>query len=239
VRARLIFVASILMNKSPAVLVGSLGALTAILMLLFKDSILGLVAGVHLSANKMLARGDWVELPSHGADGEVLEVTRRRRKLRRGVQTGNRFRIRVQGVTGDRAALATRAAELETHGVPNYFGAQRFGHDGNNVARAWEMLARRRRVRDRGLRSIYLSAARAMLFNRVLARRVRDGSWQRALPAVHTQASLRCASGSTRSLATTCRCDALPPLPPSTPWPRRCRSRKRSSCLTCSCWRSP
>jgi miniconductance mechanosensitive channel len=70
-----IFVASLILNKSPAVLVGSLGALTAIAMLVFKDSLLGLVAGVHLSANKMLARGDWVELPSHGADGEVLEVT--------------------------------------------------------------------------------------------------------------------------------------------------------------------
>jgi tRNA pseudouridine13 synthase len=123
---------------------------------------------------------DWNDLVSPQV--EVLEVTRHRRKLRRGVQTGNRFCIRVQGVAGDRAALAARAAELGTRGVPNYFGAQRFGRDGNNVARAWEMLGRRRRVRDRGLRSIYLSAARAMLFNRVLARRVRDGSWQRALP---------------------------------------------------------
>jgi len=70
-----IFVLSIVLKKSPAVLVGGLGALTAIAMLVFKDSILGLVAGVHLSANRMLARGDWVELPAYNADGEVLDVS--------------------------------------------------------------------------------------------------------------------------------------------------------------------
>ena len=48
--------------------------MTAIMMLIFKDSILGLVAGIQLSANRMVARGDWIEMPKFGADGEVLEV---------------------------------------------------------------------------------------------------------------------------------------------------------------------
>ena len=48
--------------------------MTAVMMLIFKDSILGLVAGIQLSANRMVARGDWIEMPKFGADGEVLEV---------------------------------------------------------------------------------------------------------------------------------------------------------------------
>jgi tRNA pseudouridine13 synthase len=126
------------------------------------------------------AEPDWGALDSPQV--EVLEVTRHRKKLRRGVQAGNRFRICVQGFEGDRDALASRAAELGERGVPNYFGAQRFGRDARNVVRAWEMLGEGRRIRDRDARGIYLSAARAMLFNRVLARRVADGSWWRALP---------------------------------------------------------
>jgi miniconductance mechanosensitive channel len=53
---------------------GGLGAMTAVLMLVFKDPILGLVAGIQLATNRMVARGDWIEMPKHGADGDVLEV---------------------------------------------------------------------------------------------------------------------------------------------------------------------
>ncbi len=123
---------------------------------------------------------DWGAIAS--AEVEVLRVTRHRRKLRRGVQKGNRFHIRVQGFEGDRDAVACRARELGAGGTPNYFGEQRFGRDGGNITRAWEMLGEGKRVYDRHLRGLYLSAARAMLFNRVLARRVREGSWRRALP---------------------------------------------------------
>ncbi len=122
---------------------------------------------------------DWGALGS--ANVEVLEVRRHRRKLRRGIQAGNRFRVRVRGFEGEEQAVRSRADALASQGVPNYFGEQRFGRDAGNLAGAWAMLAGGKRVRDRGLRGIYLSAARAMLFNRVLARRVRDGSWRRAI----------------------------------------------------------
>ena len=122
---------------------------------------------------------DWGAIET--CDVEVLETTRHRRKLRRGVQAGNRFRVRVRDFEGDEAAIFERAATLADAGVPNYFGAQRFGHDAGNIARAAEMLGGAR-VRERALRGLYLSAVRAMLFNRVLARRVEDGSWRRALP---------------------------------------------------------
>lgn len=65
---------SILLNKSPLILLSGLGALSAVIMLVFKDPILGLVAGIQLSANNMLSIGDWLEMPKYGADGEVLEI---------------------------------------------------------------------------------------------------------------------------------------------------------------------
>jgi len=74
VLAAIIFIISTLIGKSPVLIFSGLGAMTAIMMLIFKDSILGLVAGIQLSANRMVARGDWIEMPKFGADGEVLEV---------------------------------------------------------------------------------------------------------------------------------------------------------------------
>jgi tRNA pseudouridine13 synthase len=123
---------------------------------------------------------DWSDMDS--AQVQVLRVTRHRKKLRRGIQKGNRFRIRVQAVEGDHEQILGRVAELGRGGAPNYFGEQRFGRDNGNISGAWAMLVDGKRVRDRQLRGLYLSAARSQLFNRVLAERVRDGSWRSALP---------------------------------------------------------
>ncbi len=70
-----IFIISVLLNKSPWNLFGLLGGLTAVTMLVFKDTILGFVAGIQLSANNMVHEGDWIEMPKFGADGDVIEVT--------------------------------------------------------------------------------------------------------------------------------------------------------------------
>ncbi|MBQ1254091.1 MAG: mechanosensitive ion channel [Alistipes sp.] len=78
----LILVVSILIDKSPTLLLTGLGASAAVLMLIFKDSILGLVAGVQLSANNMLKVGDWISLPKRGVDGEVEEVSLTTIKIR-------------------------------------------------------------------------------------------------------------------------------------------------------------
>jgi len=66
---------SVLMDRSPWVFLSGLGALTAVLLLVFKDSILGLVASVQLSANDMIRIGDWIEMPKYGADGDVIDVS--------------------------------------------------------------------------------------------------------------------------------------------------------------------
>lgn len=65
---------SMISGKSPLLLFSGLGAMTAILLLVFKDPILGFVAGIQLSANKMLMLGDWLEMPKYGADGAVIEM---------------------------------------------------------------------------------------------------------------------------------------------------------------------
>ncbi|WJG09893.1 mechanosensitive ion channel family protein [Aliiglaciecola sp. LCG003] len=69
-----LIVISSLLNKSPFLLISGLGAVTAILLLIFRDTILGFVAGIQIAANRMVNTGDWIELPKYGADGEVLQV---------------------------------------------------------------------------------------------------------------------------------------------------------------------
>lgn len=70
-----ILLVSVLIDKSPIVLLTGLGAGTAILMLVFQDTIKGFVAGIQLIANDMLRPGDWITMPKYGADGDVMEVT--------------------------------------------------------------------------------------------------------------------------------------------------------------------
>jgi miniconductance mechanosensitive channel len=70
-----ILVISILLDRDPTVLLAGLGAMGAVLLLIFKDSILGFVASIQLSGNNMVKIGDWVEMRSHGADGPVIDIT--------------------------------------------------------------------------------------------------------------------------------------------------------------------
>lgn len=70
-----ILILSLLLNKSPLVFLGGMSALVAVLLLVFKDTILGFVASIQLSANNMVRMGDWIEFPSRNADGTVIEIT--------------------------------------------------------------------------------------------------------------------------------------------------------------------
>lgn len=72
--AGLIIIVSQLMGKPPVVLLSGLGAVTAVILLVFKDSLLGLTAGIQLAANRMVEVGDWIAMPKYGADGNVLDV---------------------------------------------------------------------------------------------------------------------------------------------------------------------
>ncbi|MFJ5717571.1 mechanosensitive ion channel family protein [Neobacillus sp. NPDC093127] len=70
-----ILVIANLIGKSPLVFLSGIGALSAVLMLVFKDSLLGLVAGIQLASNDMVRVGDWIEMPKYGADGDIIDIS--------------------------------------------------------------------------------------------------------------------------------------------------------------------
>jgi tRNA pseudouridine13 synthase len=114
---------------------------------------------------------EWPGLTGEGF--EVLEAHAHSRKLPRGALAGNRFEIVLRDLAGDTRALETQVQHAARHGVPNYFGPQRFGRDLSNLSTLLSLPAGRPPAR------FVLSAARSLLFNAVLAARVADGSWNR------------------------------------------------------------
>ena len=120
---------------------------------------------------------DWNAFPH--AEVNVLSSMRHKRKLKRGALRGNRFVLVLRDVRGDRTRAEEVLNSIATRGVPNYFGEQRFGREGGNVAQARAMFAGRRVDRDK--RSILLSAARSHIFNQVLAARVERDAWDKPL----------------------------------------------------------
>jgi miniconductance mechanosensitive channel len=73
--AGVIFILSLLLGKSPFYFLSGIGAMTAVLLLIFRDALLGLVAGIQISANRNVRVGDWVEMPTHLADGDVIDIS--------------------------------------------------------------------------------------------------------------------------------------------------------------------
>lgn len=130
----------------------------------------------------------WISVPARsvldaaalGGEGwRVLEAKKHKNKLRLGHLYGNRFTVHLDGDV-DVDALRARAASIEQSGVPNLFGAQRFGIDGSTLAQAMQFLARARPARSRR-DELLVSAVQSALFNAWLADRVDDGSWNTAL----------------------------------------------------------
>lgn len=174
----------------------------------------------------------WFSLHRPGREGEdpdlvaavashwpVLAQGRAVRKLRRGEHAGNRFVIVLRDIEGDRAAIEEALNTLGRRGAPNYFGPQRFGHQGSNLTRALALdpdalkrrrgSSRNRRDKTHSERVMYFSAARAWLFNAVLAARVEAGHWDRCLEG----------EPAPPERAPTGRCGAT-----AVPWPRALRA---------------
>jgi len=116
---------------------------------------------------------DWSQLAVEGV--RILDRQRHNRKLKRGAHRANRFRIVLRGPAPDIRELDKRLGIIKSAGVPNYFGEQRFGRGGSNIALADAWSQGRRLPRHK--RSIAISTARSYLFNQILDRRVRDGLW--------------------------------------------------------------
>jgi tRNA pseudouridine13 synthase len=130
---------------------------------------------------------DWSAINSENL--VLVRQARHQRKLRRGALTGNAFRIRVREVAGDLAVLEDRLTQVAVHGVPNYFGEQRFGCDASNLQTADRLFAGTAGKLTRHQRGLALSAARSYLFNRVLGQRVSDKTWNRVIPGDALQLS--------------------------------------------------
>lgn len=132
---------------------------------------------------------DWTLLNTESI--QLLSASRHQHKLRRGEHQQNNFVIRLRNVqTQDRNLLQQKIETVFAQGVPNYFGEQRFGLDGNNLREAEAILVGGKRYRDKQKRGLMLSAARSYLFNQVLAARVLANNWVNLLDGeVHPQSS--------------------------------------------------
>lgn len=121
---------------------------------------------------------NWQGLDAEGV--ELLSVSRHSRKIRRGTHKSNRFVIRLRLTQPPAETLHDDLCQLRNFGVPNYFGEQRFGRNGNNVILAEKWASGARLPRHK--RGLAISTARSFLFNNYLSTRVEHGTWNKMLP---------------------------------------------------------
>jgi tRNA pseudouridine13 synthase len=123
---------------------------------------------------------EWADFSVEGVS--ILQRERHLKKLRRGAHKANLFSIVLRGedLPQHAAALEARLAMIQAEGVPNYFGEQRFGRGGANLALADQWAEGRRLPRHK--RSLAISTVRSFVFNENLQGRVQDGSWNQILP---------------------------------------------------------
>ena len=115
------------------------------------------------------------------SDFTILRTARHNKKLRRGMHQGNRFKIVLREFEVEEKSFDDRMKLISRYGVPNYFGEQRFGHQGNNLHEVQKLIMADKLKGNRHGTGLYLSAARSWLFNLVLARHIdnADGSLDR------------------------------------------------------------
>lgn len=164
----------------------------------------------HINPEKTDALKKAGVLQREGGSSHIIKMTRGKAKLRRGIHAGNQFEIVLRFDTAPSQALKQRLACIKEQGVPNYFGLQRFGREGNNLVQFQRWLENsqdnsnagskkdnkkdskensKSRRRPRKPQGIVLSAARSYLFNRVLAKRIRDGCWQTPMEGENSTAN--------------------------------------------------
>ena len=120
---------------------------------------------------------DWTGFASNNM--MVMQTRRHARKLKRGALSGNRFEITVRDWQGDQTKTLEQLTSIKANGIANYFGEQRFGHQGQNVNKALSLFKGMKVGREQ--RGLYFSAARSYLFNQILSVRVAKENWNQAL----------------------------------------------------------
>lgn len=121
----------------------------------------------------------------------VLKATRHDKKLRIGAVKQNHFAITLRDLSftqdHDRQALEQRLEQIQEHGFPNYFGEQRFGHNGDNLSRGIDLLLANKKLKNRNLQGLLFSAVRSFFFNQVLAKRIEAGYFTELLAGDYVQ----------------------------------------------------
>lgn len=125
-------------------------------------------------------------MPSHDFSHPEAEILKRQwhsKKLARGIHQSNHFEITLRDIIGRQDDIENQLNHIRDHGIPNYFGAQRFGRDGKNLEKITAIFSgelSKKKVK-RNEYSILLSSARAYVFNQILATRVEDNTWNQAI----------------------------------------------------------
>jgi len=109
----------------------------------------------------------------------LIDITRHHKKLKRGVLTGNKFSLMIRQWDGDVKHTEHVLNTIAVGGIANYYGAQRFGHQGKNIEKALSLF--QGQTFKRNQRSLYLSAARSFIFNCILARRIELENWNQVV----------------------------------------------------------
>ncbi len=146
---------------------------------------------------------DWSDIEND--DIKIIEQTRHTKKLKRGVLSGNQFTLRLTDLAGAKGDWQHNLEQIKSHGVPNYFAEQRFGHNGNNLLAVQRWFTEGKAPKKRQQKSLYLSAARSWLFNLVLDQRVQQQNWDKVVAGdmmllAGTKASLFAAEHETSEL---------------------------------------
>lgn len=111
----------------------------------------------------------------------LLEHKRHTHKLQTGALKENHFKLKLREAALDEEDLFKRLKLIQAHGVPNYFGPQRFGNQESNIEQAKRFLIEKCKVKGRYLKGIYISTARSLLFNELLSYRIKNHCWNQAV----------------------------------------------------------
>ncbi|HDZ16110.1 MAG TPA: tRNA pseudouridine(13) synthase TruD [Methylophaga aminisulfidivorans] len=108
---------------------------------------------------------------------QIITETRHNKKLKRGALSGNEFNLIIEPTSGDKQDWEQMLQHVKKHGVPNYFGEQRFGFQLNNLRAVEAWFTHRRKPKSRLTKSLLISSARSWLFNLVLSERIKQNNW--------------------------------------------------------------
>lgn len=107
----------------------------------------------------------------------IIKSVRHNKKLKTGGLKANQFKLLIRHIQGDKQQVENNIAAVIKHGVPNYFGEQRFGHHLNNVSKAADWFAGQFRPKNRNLKSLLISTARSWIFNHIISERIKTDCW--------------------------------------------------------------